>query len=106
MKRVEAFIKPFTADAVKEALHEAGVEMVRMSELREFSHGNRYAEAYAGTEYEVDERPRIWLVAFVANDQVARVTGIIRTHAQTDTPLDGSIVVSHVERVHSLNQLN
>lgn len=103
MKRVEAFIKPFTADAIKEALQEAGVELVLMSQMREFSRENRYVEAYAGTEYEVDERPRIWLLAFVQDGDVDRVTGLIRTHAQTDTPLDGSIVISDVEKICNLN---
>ena len=102
MKRVEAFIKPFTADAIKEALQEAGVNLVLMSQMREFSDNNRYVEAYAGTEYEVDERPRIWLLAFVDDGDVDQVTGLIRTHAQTDTPLDGSIVISDVERLHTM----
>jgi nitrogen regulatory protein PII len=103
MKRVEAFIKPFKADAIKDALQEAGVDLVMMSQMREFSDENRYVEAYAGTEYEVDERPRIWLLAFVQDADVDRVTGLIRTNAQTDTPLDGSIVISDVVQLCTLN---
>ncbi len=103
MKRVEAFIKPFTADAIKDALQEMGVDLVLMSQMKEFSGENRYVEAYAGTEYEVDERPRIWLLAFVQDADVGRVTGLIRTHAQTDTPLDGSIVISDVVQMCTLN---
>jgi len=104
MKRVEAFIKPFTADSVKDALQEAGVEWLRMIEAREFSTANRYAEVYAGTEYEVDERPRMWVLAFVDDAAVPKVIDVIREHAGTDTPLDGCVIVSTIDHIEGLDR--
>lgn len=106
MKRIEAFIKPGTAEAVRTALFGAGVEIIRMADVTEHSNPDRTGTTIEDSGDEPDDRARVWLVAHVANDKVGRITGLIRTHAQTSTPLDGSIIVSNVEHVHSLNQRN
>ncbi|MDA0875030.1 MAG: hypothetical protein O3C45_08220 [Bacteroidetes bacterium] len=104
MKRIDAFIKPEVAEAVRHAMLSAGVDVVFVNTIHQFANpGRSQAEpeergkALSGSE-------RVWLMAFVESQQTVRITGVIRNHARTETPFDGRIVISHVENVYSLNQ--
>lgn len=103
MKRIEAFVKPFTIEAIKGSLHDAGVSTIRILEARELSRHEKYAEVYSGTEYEVDVAPRVLLIAYIEDDRLSEVVKIISDSAQTETNGDGHIFVSSLESVLDLD---
>lgn len=103
MKRIEAFIKPFTVEEVKKALYDAGVPTVRIGEVKELTRSNTYAEVYRGVEYEVDVVPRASIVVHVENGDVDRVAAVIASAARTESRGDGVITVSPIEAVMNLD---
>lgn len=98
MKKIEAIIKPFKLDEVKEALHEIGVSGITVTEARGFGRQKGHTELYRGAEYVVDFLPKVKLEVVVADDQADRTVEAIAAAAQTGRIGDGKIFVSPIER--------
>ncbi|HLU13968.1 MAG TPA: P-II family nitrogen regulator, partial [Arenimonas sp.] len=99
MKMVMAIIKPFKLDDVREALSEAGVSGVTVTEVKGFGRQKGHTELYRGAEYVVDFLPKIKLEVAVTDDQVERVVEAIQAAANTGKVGDGKIFVYGLERV-------
>ncbi|WP_298271252.1 P-II family nitrogen regulator [Geobacter sp.] len=99
MKKVEAIIKPFKLDEVKEALNEIGIQGITVGEVKGFGRQKGHTELYRGAEYVVDFIPKIKMEIIVADDVVAKVVETIEQAAKTGRIGDGKIFVTHVEEV-------
>ncbi|MBN2643875.1 MAG: P-II family nitrogen regulator [Desulfuromonadaceae bacterium] len=99
MKKVEAIIKPFKLDEVKEALSEIGVQGLTVSEVKGFGRQKGHTELYRGAEYVVDFIPKIKLEIIVSDDVVGQVVEQIAEAAKTGRIGDGKIFVTPVEDV-------
>ncbi|HZG47872.1 MAG TPA: P-II family nitrogen regulator [Allosphingosinicella sp.] len=99
MKKIEAVIKPFKLDDVKEALHEVGVSGITVTEAKGFGRQKGHTELYRGAEYVVDFLPKVRLEVVVEDDQAGRVVEAIENAARTGRIGDGKIFVSTVEEV-------
>ena len=99
MKKVEAVIKPFKLDEVKEALNEIGVQGITVSEVKGFGRQKGHTELYRGAEYVVDFIPKIKLEIIVSDSILARVVEAIEQSAKTGRIGDGKIFVTPVEAV-------
>jgi nitrogen regulatory protein P-II 1 len=97
VKKVEAVIKPFKLDEVKEALHEVGVSGITVTEAKGFGRQKGHTELYRGAEYVVDFLPKVRLEIVVDDDQVDRVVEAIANAARTGRIGDGKIFVSTIE---------
>ncbi|MFN7175915.1 MAG: P-II family nitrogen regulator [Thermaurantiacus sp.] len=97
MKKVEAIIKPFKLDEVKEALHEIGVSGITVTEAKGFGRQKGHTELYRGAEYIVDFLPKVRLEVVVDDGQVDRVVEAIANAARTGRIGDGKIFVTPVE---------
>jgi nitrogen regulatory protein P-II 1 len=97
VKKIEAVIKPFKLDEVKEALHEVGVSGITVTEAKGFGRQKGHTELYRGAEYVVDFLPKVRLEIVVDNDQVERVVEAIANAARTGRIGDGKIFVSTIE---------
>jgi nitrogen regulatory protein PII len=97
MKKVEAVIKPFKLDEVKEALHEIGVSGITVTEAKGFGRQKGHTELYRGAEYIVDFLPKVRLEVVVDDGQVERVVEAIANAARTGRIGDGKIFVTPVE---------
>ncbi|MFZ4111038.1 MAG: P-II family nitrogen regulator [Polymorphobacter sp.] len=97
MKKIEAVIKPFKLDEVKEALHEVGVSGITVTEAKGFGRQKGHTELYRGAEYVVDFLPKVRLEIVVDDDQVDRVVEAIANAARTGRIGDGKIFVSTIE---------
>jgi nitrogen regulatory protein P-II 1 len=93
MKKVEAIIKPFKLDEVKEALNAIGIQGITVSEVKGFGRQKGHTELYRGAEYVVDFLPKIKLEVVVVDDLVAKVTDAIQSAANTGRIGDGKIFV-------------
>ena len=93
MKLVEAIIKPFKLDEVKEALNEIGIEGITVSEVKGFGRQKGHTELYRGAEYVVDFIPKVKLEIAIADELVAKVVETIETTAKTGRIGDGKIFV-------------
>ena len=98
MKMVMAIIKPFTLDDVREALAEAGVTGITVTEVKGFGRQKGHTELYRGAEYVVDFLPKLKLEVAATNDQVDRVVEAILQSAGTGKIGDGKIFVWDLER--------
>jgi nitrogen regulatory protein P-II 1 len=98
MKKVEAIIKPFKLDDVKDALHDAGVSGITVSEVKGFGRQKGHTELYRGAEYVVDFLPKVKVEVVVEDDQVDRVVEAIEAAARTGRIGDGKIFVVPVEQ--------
>ena len=98
MKKIEAIIKPFKLDDVKEALNEIGIQGMTISEVKGYGRQKGHKEIYRGAEYVVDFIPKIKLEIVVAVDFVDKVIDAIKSAAQTGKVGDGKIFVSPVEQ--------
>ena len=98
MKKVEAVIKPFKLDDVKDALHDAGVSGITVTEVKGFGRQKGHTELYRGAEYVVDFLPKVKVEAVVEDDQVDRVVEAIEAAARTGRIGDGKIFVIPVEQ--------
>jgi nitrogen regulatory protein P-II 1 len=97
MKKVEAIIKPFKLDEVKDALGDAGIEGMTVSEVKGFGRQKGHTEIYRGSEYTVDFLPKIKLELVLPDDRIdAAVSAIIRA-AKTGKIGDGKIFITPVE---------
>ena len=97
MKKIEAIIKPFKLDDVKEKLSEVGIKGMTVSEVRGFGRQKGHTEIYRGAEYVVDFLPKIKIEVVVPDDHVAEVVEAIRQAAYTGKIGDGKIFVVPVE---------
>ena len=93
MKKVEAIIKPFKLEDVKEALSEVGVEGMTVVEVKGFGRQKGHTEIYRGSEYTVDFLPKVKIEAAVADEQVEKAIATISKAAQTGKIGDGKIFV-------------
>ena len=99
MKKIEAIIKPFKMDDVREALSEIGVSGMTVTEVKGFGRQKGHTELYRGAEYQVDFLPKVKLEVIVADDMVERAIEAVISQAQTGKIGDGKIFVTNVERV-------
>lgn len=97
VKKIEAIIKPFKAEPVREALIAAGVEGMTLSEVKGFGRQKGHSEIYRGTEYTVDFLPKIKFEIVIADDRAQRAVEAILEKAKTGKIGDGKIFVTEVE---------
>jgi nitrogen regulatory protein P-II 1 len=98
MKKIEAIIKPFKLDDVKEALNEIGIQGMTVSEVKGYGRQKGHKEIYRGAEYVVDFIPKIKIEVVIDSDQVDQVVAKIREAANTGKIGDGKIFVLTVEQ--------
>ncbi|MDL1872579.1 P-II family nitrogen regulator [Deltaproteobacteria bacterium PRO3] len=99
MKKIEAIIKPFKLDEVKEALQGIGIQGMTLSEVKGFGRQKGHTELYRGAEYKVDFLPKIQLEVVVSDADAPKVLETIQKTASTGKIGDGKIFVSNVEEV-------
>ncbi len=99
MKKIEAVIKPFKLDDVREALSEIGISGMTAIEVKGFGRQKGHTELYRGAEYVVDFLPKVKIDVVVNDDQVDRCVETITEAARTGKIGDGKIFVTSVERV-------
>ncbi|MCU7842722.1 MAG: nitrogen regulatory protein P-II [Candidatus Thiodiazotropha sp. (ex Monitilora ramsayi)] len=99
MKKVEAIIKPFKLEDVREALSEVGITGMTATEVKGFGRQKGHTELYRGAEYVVDFLPKVKLEMVVASDQVEACVDAITNAARTGKIGDGKIFISSVDRV-------
>jgi len=97
MKKIEAIIKPFKLDEVKEALQEVGLQGITVTEAKGFGRQKGHTELYRGAEYVVDFLPKVKIEVVVPDERVERAIEAIRKAAQTGRIGDGKIFVLNVE---------
>ena len=98
MKKIEAIIKPFKLDEVKEALQDVGVQGLSVIEVKGFGRQKGHTELYRGAEYVVDFLPKVKIDVVLDDDQVDAAVEAIVSAAKTDKIGDGKIFVSPVEQ--------
>jgi nitrogen regulatory protein P-II 1 len=98
MKRIEAIIKPFKLEEVKDALAEVGVEGMTVVEVKGFGRQKGHTEIYRGSEYTVDFLPKIKIELVLSDDKVEAAVGAIVKSAKTGKIGDGKVFVSAVEQ--------
>ncbi|MBP9615770.1 MAG: P-II family nitrogen regulator [Aliarcobacter sp.] len=99
MKKIEAVIKPFKLEDVKDALAEAGVTGMTVSDVKGYGRQQGHSELYRGAEYVVDFLPKIKLELIVADEDVDSTIAVIIEAAKTGKIGDGKIFVSPVEKI-------
>ncbi|GAA5131196.1 nitrogen regulatory protein P-II [Thalassotalea piscium] len=99
MKKIEAIIKPFKLDDVRETLGEIGVTGMTVSEVKGFGRQKGHTELYRGAEYMVDFLPKAKIEIVVADEDVDRCVNAIMDTAKTGKIGDGKIFVTNVERI-------
>ena len=98
MKKIEAIIKPFKLDEVKEALNEIGIQGMTITEVKGYGRQKGHKEIYRGAEYVVDFLPKTKIELVVATDMVPRVVEALKENAHTGQIGDGKIFISPVEK--------
>ena len=96
MKKIEAVIKPFKLEEVKDALHDVGIEGMTVSEVKGFGRQKGHTEIYRGSEYTVDFLPKIKIELVVSDAKVNEATAAIIKAAKTGKIGDGKILVSDI----------
>jgi nitrogen regulatory protein P-II 1 len=97
MKKIEAIIKPFKLDEVKEALHEVGIKGITVIEAKGFGRQKGHTELYRGAEYVVDFLPKVKVEVVIEDNLAERAIEAIQQAARTGRIGDGKIFVSSVE---------
>jgi len=97
MKKIEAIIKPFKLEEVKDALAELGVEGMTVTEVKGFGRQKGHTEIYRGSEYTVDFLPKVKIEVVVTDEIAEKAVGTIVTSAKTGKIGDGKVFVSAVE---------
>ena len=97
MKKIEAIIKPFKLDEVKEALHEIGVSGITVTEAKGFGRQKGHTELYRGAEYVVDFLPKVKIEVVIEDSLLERVVDAIQNAAQTGRIGDGKIFISTID---------
>jgi nitrogen regulatory protein P-II 1 len=98
MKKIEAIIKPFKLDEVKEALQEAGIQGLSVTEVKGFGRQKGHTELYRGAEYVVDFLPKVKIEVVLTDDMVDQAVAAIVAAARTDKIGDGKIFVYPIEQ--------
>jgi nitrogen regulatory protein P-II 1 len=98
MKKIEAIIKPFKLDEVKEALQEIGIQGLSVIEVKGFGRQKGHTELYRGAEYVVDFLPKIKIEVILSDNQTEEAINAIIEAAKTDKIGDGKIFVTNVEQ--------
>jgi len=98
MKKIEAIIKPFKLDEVKEALQEVGIQGLSVTEVKGFGRQKGHTELYRGAEYVVDFLPKVKIEVVLSDDQVDGAIEAIIAAAKTGKIGDGKIFISPVEQ--------
>ena len=99
MRKVEAIIKPFKLDEVKEALNEIGIQGITVSEVKGFGRQKGHTELYRGAEYVVDFIPKIKMEIIVSDEIVTQVVDTIAEAAKTGRIGDGKIFVTPIDEI-------
>jgi len=99
MKKIEAIIKPFKLDEVKDALNELGIQGMTVTEVKGFGRQKGHVELYRGAEYEISFIPKVKLELVVADNMVEKVLATIQGKAKTGKIGDGKIFISKVEEI-------
>lgn len=99
MKKIEAVIKPFKLDDVKEALHEIGIQGLTVTEAKGFGRQKGHTELYRGAEYVVDFLPKVKIEVIMEDQMVERAIEAIQQAAHTGRIGDGKIFVSPIDEV-------
>ncbi|MBP5855450.1 P-II family nitrogen regulator [Marivibrio halodurans] len=99
MKKIEAIIKPFKLDEVKEALHDVGIQGITVTEAKGFGRQKGHTELYRGAEYVVDFLPKVKLEIVVEDSLADNAVEAIQNAAKTGRIGDGKIFVSSIEEV-------
>jgi nitrogen regulatory protein P-II 1 len=99
MKKIEAIIKPFKMEDVKEALAEVGIEGMTVSEVKGFGRQKGHTEIYRGSEYTVDFLPKVKVEIVVSDAMVEKAVAAITSAAKTGKIGDGKIWVTNVDRI-------
>lgn len=99
MKKIEAIIKPFKLDEVKDALNEIGVQGITVTEVKGFGRQKGHTELYRGSEYVVDFLPKVKMEIVAPDNLVFKIIETIQTAARTGKIGDGKIFVTNVEEV-------
>ncbi|MBI5233344.1 MAG: P-II family nitrogen regulator [Deltaproteobacteria bacterium] len=97
MKKIEAIIKPFKLDEVKDALNDVGIQGITVSEVKGFGRQKGHTELYRGAEYVVDFLPKIKMEIVVKDDLVAKVVETIVATARTGKIGDGKVFVLSID---------
>jgi nitrogen regulatory protein P-II 1 len=98
MKKIEAIIKPFKLDEVKEALQEVGIQGITVTEAKGFGRQKGHTELYRGAEYVVDFLPKVKIEVVIADELVDRAVEAIQNAARTGRIGDGKIFISTIEQ--------
>jgi nitrogen regulatory protein PII len=98
VKKIEAIVKPFKTEAVKEALAAIGIEGMTLSEVKGFGRQKGHSEIYRGTEYTVDFLPKVKFEVVISDDRAQRAIEAILKAAKTGKIGDGKVFVSDVEQ--------
>jgi nitrogen regulatory protein P-II 1 len=99
LKKIEAVIKPFKLEDVKDALTEAGITGMTVSDVKGYGRQQGHSELYRGAEYVVDFLPKIKLELIVAEEDVDSIIKLITDSAKTGKIGDGKIFVSNIEKI-------
>src|SRR5712675_2866470 len=99
MKKIEAIIKPFKLDEVKEALHEVGIKGITVTEAKGFGRQKGHTELYRGAEYVVDFLPKVKIEAAIKDDMLDRVIEAVEKAANTGKIGDGKVFVFDLQQV-------
>ena len=99
VKKIEAIIKPFKLDEVKEAIQDVGIQGITVVEAKGFGRQKGHTELYRGAEYVVDFLPKVKVEVVVSDEQLDKTIEAIRNAAQTGRIGDGKIFVSTIEDV-------
>ena len=98
MKKIEAIVKPFKLDEVKEALHEIGLQGITVTEAKGFGRQKGHTELYRGAEYVVDFLPKVKIEIVLEDSMVEKAIEAINKSAKTGKIGDGKIFVINIER--------
>ena len=99
MKKIEAFIKPFKLDEVKDALHGIGIQGMTVTEVKGYGRQGGHSEIYRGSEYTINFLPKVKIEIVCADKDLDKAIDVILKHAKTGEVGDGKIFVSTVEEV-------
>ena len=99
MKKIEAIIKPFRLDQVKESLTNIGINGMTVTEVKGYGHQRGHTELYRGAEYKIDFVPKLKIEVAVKDEDAERVVEAIRENAKTGKIGDGKIFLYDLERV-------
>ena len=97
MKKIEAIIKPFKLDEVKEALHDVGIQGITVLEAKGFGRQKGHTELYRGAEYVVDFLPKVKIEAAMSDEMVEEAVDVITASANTGKIGDGKIFITSIE---------